>query len=189
MAGGSLTITVDDEGMLPAVIQRVLCDILVADRGKVKTTHGGNGRLAIVVPEEIFQGALALKPGGTNILAGYVAGTKVIVNVGNAGSSWLGPTIADPPGACPGDANRIAINAVATNVGANPKAITIDYANGVGLGTVDVDWGDGTTTLGAAESNAALAHTYKDVGAYVITIRDSSAPVDATAARTAIKIP
>jgi hypothetical protein len=185
---GSLTITVADQAMLPAVAQRVLCQVLEANRPKVQTRFSGNGRLALVIPEAIFPANLRLKPGGTDLVAGYVAGTDIVANVQNAGSNWLAPTM-PASGACVGDANRIAINAVATNVGANPRAITLDYANGVGLGTVNVDWGDGTSTLGAAESNAALAHTYPDVGTYVITVRDASSPSDATTAKTAIRIP
>jgi hypothetical protein len=45
-------------------------------------------------------------------------------------------------------------------VGGNPLAVTLSYANVAAAGLVNVDWGDGTVTNGAAESDAALAHTY-----------------------------
>ena len=58
-------------------------------------------------------------------------------------------------------------------MGGNPRAITLNYANVGGGGTVNIDWGDGTVTLGAAESGAA-AHTFPDVGTWNITVTDAS---------------
>jgi hypothetical protein len=188
MAGGSLTIQVTNYQQLQAVAQRVLCDIVAADRVKVRTTTGANGRLALVIPEEIFAGALTLKNGGTDILSGYVAGTNIVYNVPNFGASWIDGTMT-PVGACNADVQRVQLNSVATNVGSNPLAVTINYANFATNGTVNVYWGDGTSTLGAAESNAALAHTYPNVGTWKIRIEDASAPVDGTAAESWITIP
>jgi hypothetical protein len=188
MAGGSLTITVDDNRMFGLVAQRVLCQLTDVNRPKARTTTAANGRLALVLDEAIFPANLRLKPGGTDLVAGYVAGTKIVANAAPASTVAMMP-FTGAAGACAGDTNRIAINAIALNVGSNPRAVTIDYANGAGLGAVNVDWGDGTTTLGAAESNAALAHTYPDVGTYTITIRDASAPVDATAVQFVIVLP
>jgi hypothetical protein len=187
MAGGSLTITVDDWGMLPNVAQRVLCQLAVGNRSLVRTITGPNGRLALVIPEAAFPANLRMKAGGTDFLAGYVAGTNIFANIGNAGSNWLQASITQGV-ACSDDTNRAIINSVVLNVGGNPRAITLNYANAVGLGTVNIYWGDGTSTLGAAESNAAAAHTYPDVGTYEIRIYDASAPVDATSARTVIKL-
>jgi len=188
MAGGSLTITVNTYGQLNAAAQRVLCDILAADRGKVQTLTAANGQLALRIPEEIFQGALTLKNGGTDLLSGYVAGTNITYNVPNFGDSWVSPTIT-VSGACVGDVQRVQLNSVATNVGSNPLAVTINYANFATNGNVNVYWGDGTSTLGAAESNAALAHTYPNVGSWKIRIEDASAPADATTAESWILIP
>jgi hypothetical protein len=188
MAGGSLTITVNTYGQLFAAAQRVLCDIAAADRVKVLTVTGANGQLALRIPEEIFSGALTLKNGGSDILSGYVAGTHITYNVPNFGTSWLSPAIT-PLSACVGDVQRVQVNSVATNVGSNPLAVTINYANFATNGTVNVYWGDGTSTLGAAESNSALAHTYPNVGAWMIKIEDASAPADSTTAQSWINIP
>lgn len=185
MAGGSLTITANNYRYVQAIARRVLCQVTEANRGLVKSTTGPNGVLAIVIPEAIFPANLVLKPGGTDFLSGYVAGTNISTNVGN-GAPANGVLPFTGSGACTGDTNRIIINSFAVNVGGNPKAITMDYTNGTGLGTVNVDWGDGTSTLGAAETAAALAHTYPDVGVYTVVIRDASAPVDATAATAAV---
>jgi len=187
MAGGQLTITMDNYRQAREVAQRLICQIADANRGKIRSTTGPNGVMAFVVPEEIFPANLRVKPGGTDFLSGYVAGTKISAHIAPTGSAEMLP-FTGAAGACTGDTNRIIINAIATNVGSNPKAVTLDYLNGTGLGTVNVDWGDGTTTTGAAEANAALAHTYPDVGVYTITVRDNSAPVDATAARASVVV-
>jgi hypothetical protein len=63
------------------------------------------------------------------------------------------------------------------NVGANPLAITLVYANVVSAGTVNIDWGDGTSTAGAAESGSSN-HTYPKTGVYTITITDASSATD-----------
>jgi hypothetical protein len=74
-----------------------------------------------------------------------------------------------------------------TNVGGNPRAVTLNYANVAAAGVVNVAWGDSTFTNGAAESNAALAHTYPTTDPYgfprTVTVTDAS---DATQVASAV---
>lgn len=180
MAGGSITLNVQTYGQLPAVAQRVLCWALT-DAGKIRTTT--NGGTAIVIPEEVIagKGALVLKRGGSDIVSGYVAGTNVFASVINGGA------IEQNANTCPASTTQPTITTIATNVGSNPAAITLNYANAVGAGTVNILWGDGTSTLGAAESGASN-HTYAfGPGVYTITITDATVPADT--ASTVIKIP
>lgn len=152
MAGGSLTITADIYGQLPAIAQSVLC-WSNGNRGLVTTSSSGPVT-SIVVPEAAFGvGALLLKRGGTDLVAGYVAGTHITVNVGNGGG------IENNVNTCPARTNQPTVTTIVTNVGGNPRAITVNYANVAASGLVDIYWGDGTSTLGAAESGAA-SHTY-----------------------------
>lgn len=187
MAGGTLTITAPNYAMLQQVAQRVVC------------WAGGTGNYqlqaqiqvrpaqpipAIIVPEALFSiGALTLEPGGANLLAGYVAGTHITFAANN------GLAAAIDPNTCPAaSATPVTINSVATNVGGNPLAITLNYANFAGAGTVDITWGDGTTTAGAAESAAALAHTYPfQPGSFTIRVTDASDATQFT--QTTITIP
>lgn len=174
MAGGSLTLTVDTYGQLAAAAQRVLCWSTLDDRIRVTTSANGVGT-AIVVPEEAFGvGSLVLKRGGTDLVAGYVAGTNISFHAGN------GAAIEQNPNTCPASTNQPTITTVLTNVGGNPRAITVNYANVAAAGTVNIYWGDGTSTLGAAESGAA-SHTYAPTTAYFgtrIRIEDASVPTD-----------
>jgi hypothetical protein len=78
---------------------------------------------------------------------------------------------------CPSSVVQPTISNFVTNVGGNPLATTLHYANAVGLGTVDILWGDGPSTLGAAESGTSN-HTYPLGGVYTITVRDASTPTD-----------
>lgn len=171
---GSLTILVSTYDQLPAVAQRVLC-WAAADARRVTTSTNG-GRTSIRIPEAIFagKGALVLRRGGADLLAGYVANTDISTTVNNANVA-VGQA---PPPSCPPSTNQPTIVSITTNVGANPRAITLNYANFVGAGLVNVDWGDGTQTLGAAESNAALAHTYPTTDPYgfprTITVTDAT---------------
>lgn len=173
MAGGSLTITVDTYAQLAAPAQRVQCWMAAANRGQMKTTTSAGPNTAIVVPEEYFGGgALNLKVGGANIVAGYVAGTNITFNAGN------GAAIETDANTCPSTAQQPTVTTIATNVGGNPRAITVNYTNFVGNGTVNIYWGDGTSTLGAAESGAAN-HTYAPTTAPFgtrIRIEDASVP-------------
>lgn len=171
MAGGSLTITADIYPQLEDVAQRILC-WAAADKGKIQTTSAGSVT-AFRIPEEVFagKGALVLKRGGTDLVSGYVAGTNIVVNAGN------GSAMGQNPATCPASTNEPTISTVVSNVGGNRLAITLNYANVALSGTVDIFWGDGTSTLGAAESGAAN-HTYPNDGVYTITISDVTVPTD-----------
>jgi hypothetical protein len=180
MAGGSLTLSVSTYPQLQQVAQRVLCWVAVANRPRVKTVSSVPF-LSIVVPEEAFgAGSLVLRRGGTDLVAGYVAGTHISYTTGNANVA-----VGQEPVGCPASTNQPTINSMATNVGGNPLAVTLNYANVAAAGTVNVAWGDGTFTLGAAESNAALAHTYPNAGSipYTVTVTDAS---DATQLATSV---
>lgn len=152
---GSLTIFTSDYNQLQQVTQRVLC-WAGADAWRVETVTTPN--TAVRIPEAIFsgKGALVLRRGGTDLLSGYVAGTDITATVNNA-TTAVGQS---PVPTCPASTNQPTIVSMTTNVGGNPRAVTLNYANVAAAGLVNVDWGDGTSTNGAAESNAALAHTY-----------------------------
>lgn len=176
---GSLTILVSNYQQLQQVAQRVLC-WAGTDARRVETSTLG-GTTAIRVPEAIFsgKGALPLRRGGTDLLAGYVAGTDISTTVNNANVA-----VGQTPVTCPASTNQPTILSMATNVGGNPLATTLNYANFAGAGTVNVSWGDGTFTNGAAESNAALAHTYPARATqYTVTVTDAT---DATQFATAV---
>lgn len=180
MAGGSLTISVSTYPQLQQVAQSVLCWVSAVNRFGVRTIST-TPNLSIRVPEELFgAGSLVLRRGGTDLVAGYVAGSHVTYTVSNANVA-----VGQDANTCPARTNQPTINSMATNVGANPLAVTLNYANVAAAGTVNVFWGDGTSTLGAAESNAALAHTYPNAGniPYTVTVVDAS---DATQFATAV---
>lgn len=179
MAGGSLTISVSTYAQLQQVAQRVLCWVAAVNRPRVRTTSNVPFT-SIVVPEEAFgAGALVLRRGGTDLVAGYVAGTHISYTTGNTNVA-----VGQDPSTCPASTNQPTIVSMATNVGGNPLAVTLNYANFATAGTVNVFWGDGTSTLGAAESDAALAHTYPNAGGipYTVTVTDAT---DATQTATA----
>lgn len=180
MAGGSMTITVPDYQMLQQVAQRVTCwagGVGGADTRRIQIVTVTPGPAAIRIPEEIFaaHGALALEPGGADILSGYVAGTNVSFSAGNGTAAFQNPNT------CAADAAQApTISTIAMNVGGNPLAITLNYANFTGAGTVNITWGDGTATNGAAESGASN-HTYPSrPGNFVIRVADASAPTTFT---------
>lgn len=169
MAGGSLTISVSTYAQLQQVAQRVLCWTTDDLAPRITSTVPF---ASVYVPEEKFgAGALVLRRGGTDLVSGYVAGTHVTYTVSNANVA-----VGQDANTCPASTNQPTINSMTTNVGSNPRAVTLDYANVALAGTVNVAWGDGTFTLGAAESNAALAHTYPNAGAipYTVTVTDAS---------------
>lgn len=177
---GSLTILTSDYQQLQQVAQRVTCWAGTDALRVVTSTLGG--RTAIVIPEAIFaaHGALVLRRGGTDLLSGYVAGTDISTTVNNANTA-----VGQTPTTCPASTNQPTIVSMTTNVGSNPFAVTLNYANFAAAGTVSVNWGDGTVQTGQAESNAALAHTYPAGGvgfARVVTVTDES---DATQFATA----
>lgn len=183
MAGGSLTLLVDAFAKAPPIAQRLMCWVLAANRANIAYVPvAPGGMMGFRVREEDFNGALVLKRGGTNLVAGYVAGTHVVLNVSNGDGIAQGAVPA-----CPASTNQPTTTgtAVVLNVGGNPRAITLNYANVGGAGLVNIFWGDGTSTLGAAESGAAN-HTYPDVGVWTIQVVDAT---DATQiAEFAIKI-
>lgn len=176
MAGGSLTITVDSSFKLQQVCQRVLCWMTLDAAAQVLNSLG-SGLFGVRIPEEAFgAGALVLKRGGTDLVSGYVAGSHIVYDAAN------GQAIGRTPVTCPASTNQPTTTGsppVVTNVGGNPKVITLNYANVGGGGTVNIYWGDGTATMGAAESGAPN-HTYPDAGgiSYKIRVEDASAPVE-----------
>jgi hypothetical protein len=174
MAGGSLTITADTYAQLQSVAQRVLC-WATTDAGKVTTITGaGSGTsTAIYIPEAVFsgKGSLVLKRAGTDLVSGYVAGTHITYNAGN------GAAMDQNSNTCPASTAQPTVTTFVTNVGSVPLATTLTYANVAASGTVNILWGDGTSTLGAAESGASN-HTYTLSGTYNITIQDASVTTD-----------
>lgn len=184
MAGGSLTITVPTYAMLTQVAQRVTCwagGVGHADTRRVQIVSVTPGPAAIRIPEEIFaaHGALALEPGGADILSGYVAGTAITFNAAN------GAAVAQDPNTCAASAAQPTVTTIAMNVGGNPLQITLNYTN-TANGTVDIFWGDGTSTLGAAEAGASN-HTYPNPGVFTIRVADASVP--ATFIETTVYVP
>jgi hypothetical protein len=173
MAGGSLTVTMDINSQAPAVAQRILCQLTNGNKQYLRTDTGRGSAIAFVLPEERFPANILLKRGGTDLLAGYVAGTNITYHVSN------GNAIEQNVNTCPSSASQPTTTApvFVTNVGGVPLATTLTYANLGGAGTVNINWGDQTSTLGAAESGSAN-HTYPNNGVYTITITDAS---DATA--------
>jgi hypothetical protein len=173
MAGGSLTVTVDVYNQAPAVAQRILCQMSAANRPFLRTDRAASGTIAFVLPEERFPANLLLKRLGTDLLSGYVAGTNITVNAGN------GAAIEQNVNTCPASTNQPTTTgaAVNLNVGGNPLAISLVYANLGGAGTVNIFWGDGTSTLGAAESGTS-PHTYTLTGVYRIQVVDATVSTD-----------
>lgn len=173
MAGGSLTVTVDVYNQAPAVAQRILCQMSAANRPFLRTDRAASGTIAFVLPEERFPANILLKRGGTDLLSGYVAGTNISFTVGN------GNAIEQNANTCPASTNQPTTtgNAVNLNVGGNPLAISLVYANTGGNGTVNIFWGDGSSTLGAAESGTS-AHTYVLTGVYKIQVVDATSSSD-----------
>lgn len=181
MAGGTISISVDSYGQLKAVAQRVLCWALT-DKGKVRIdTQGANPK--VVIPEEIIggKGSLVLKRGGTDLVAGYVAGT----NIGFAFGNNALPMEQDV-NTCPSSASQPNATSIATGVGGVPLATTLTYANLGGAGTVNIAWGDGTTTAGAAESGTSNK-TYSYPGEYTVVITDASVGTDI--GRAVVRVP
>jgi hypothetical protein len=131
----------------------------------------GNNLFGIRIPEEAFgAGAFVLKRGGTDLVSGYVAGSHIVYDAAN------GQSIAQNANTCAASTNQPTTTGtppVVLNVGGNPRAITLNYANVAAAGTVNIVWGDGTSTLGAAESGAAN-HTYPDVGVWQVTVTDAT---------------
>lgn len=182
MAGGSLTITAPDYATLQTIAQRVTCWAGGVGASTIqRQIQILSNTPAIVIPEALFSiGALVLEPGGTDLFTGYVPGTNVTFNAVNGTAAFQNPNT------CAADAAQPVITTIAMNVGSNPLAITLNYTN-TGNGTVDITWGDGTSTLGAAEAGAA-AHTFPyRPGTYTVRVADASVP--ATFVQTQIFVP
>lgn len=182
MAGGSLTITVPTYAALQTVAQRVMCWAGgVAGINNTRQIQILSTTPAIVIPEALFSiGALVLEPGGADLLSGYVAGTHITFAANNGTAAY------QDPNTCAASAAQPTITTIAMNVGGNPLAITLNYTN-TANGTVDITWGDGTSTLGAAESGAA-AHTFPyRPGTYTVRVADASVP--ATFVETQVFVP
>jgi len=98
-----------------------------------------------------------------------VAGTNITFAANN------GTVAFKDPNTCAADnAQSPTISTITMNVGGNPLAITLNYANFAGNGTVNITWGDGTSTNGAAESGASN-HTYPyRPGTFTIRVTDAS---------------
>lgn len=173
MAGGSLTVTMDINSQAPAVAQRMLCQITGTNDQYLRTDTGRGSAIAFVLPEEYFPANMLFKRGGDDVLAGYVAGTHITYHVTN------GNAIEQNPNTCPASTNQPTTTApvFVTNVGGNPLATTLTYANVALAGLVDINWGDQTSTLGAAESGSAN-HTYPNNGIYTITVTDATSATD-----------
>lgn len=170
---GSLTVTVDIYNQAPAVAERLLCWLsTAANKAAMKTDRAVSGTIGFVIPEANFGvGALNLMRGGPDLVSGYVAGSNITYNAGNA------LAVETNANTCPSSASQPTTSAFATNVGANPLAVTLTYANVTLSGVVNIFWGDGTSTLGAAESGTA-AHTYPRTAVYNIRIVDASVSTD-----------
>lgn len=182
MAGGSLTITVPSYSVLQTVTQRVTCWAGgVAGINNQRQIQIQSWNNSIRIPEELFSiGALVLEPGGADLLAGYVAGTHITFAANN------GTAAARNPNTCPADSAQPTITTIAMNVGGNPLQITLNYTN-TANGTVDITWGDGTSTLGAAESGASN-HTYPyRPGTFTVRVADASVPT--TFVETQVYVP
>lgn len=172
MAGGSLTITADTYYKLTAVAESVLCWTAAANDRNVVIQHGvGSAPFSVRIPEESFgAGSLILKRGGTDLVAGYVAGTHIVVDAAN------GQGISLNANTCPARTPQPTTTGTPVVV-SNVRTIALTYANAAGAGTVNIFWGDGTSTLGAAESGTSN-HTYPDVGTWTVQVVDATSSAD-----------
>jgi hypothetical protein len=179
---GSLTITVPTYAALQTVAQRVTCWAGgVAGINNQRQIQIKSTTPAIVIPEALAAiGPLVLEIGGTDLWAGYVPGTNITFAANNGTATYVNPNT------CAASPAQPLITTIAMNVGSNPLAITLNYTN-TGAGTVDITWGDGTSTLGAAESGAA-AHTFPYRPA-TFTVRVADASVPATFVETQVYVP
>ena len=176
MPGGSLTITVPSYEALKQVAASITCwagGPAGANVRQISTTSAsGPVPLAFVIPEALWSiGALNLKRGGANIVSGLAAGSNTTYYAGN------GLVIDTDAVTCPARTNQPTVTSFTTNVGGNPLATSLVYANVAAAGTVNIYWGDGTSTLGAAESGTE-AKTYSNRGIFTIRIEDASTPAN-----------
>ncbi len=182
MAGGSLTITVPTYATLQTVAQRVTCWAGgVAGINNQRQIQIKSTTPAIVIPEALAAiGALVLEVGGADLWSGYVPGTHITFNANNGTATYQNPNTCAASPALP------SLGAVTMNVGSNPLAINVAWLN-TGNGTVDITWGDGTSTLGAAEDSNAN-HTYPFRPA-TFTVRVADASVPTTYVETQVYVP
>lgn len=184
MAGGSLTFTVDTYAQLQSVAQRVLCQVAAGNRNLVQlnSAAGAGAGWGVTIPEAAIPAALVLKRAGTDYGTSgtFVASSNMVANAGNGLSMVLNVNT------CPASTNQPTVTSFITDVGGNPLATTLTYANVGGAGTVNIDWGDGTQTNGAAESGS-VNHTYPRNGVFTITITDASSPADS--GQTIVQVP
>ena len=176
MPGGTLKITAATYDATALVARRVVC-WAGADATKLRTDSSG-AITAVVIPEEIMagKGALVLRRGGTDLVAGFVPGSQVTTNLTNATGAMSQPQNATTQ-VCTASTTQPTFSNVTMNVSGNPLQITLAYANVAAAGTVNITWGDGTSTNGAAESGTAN-HTYPKPGVYTITITDATVGTD-----------
>ncbi len=172
MPGGTITVTADTYEQLGPLTQRILCWALT-DRHKIRLDT--QGRLpAVVIPEEVIagKGALITRRAGTDLVSGYVASSHVVVAGQGPQASGLNVNTC-----LPAVTNQPIITAITQNQGGVPRQVRVAYANVAAAGVVNINWGDGQVTNGAAESGTS-DHVYANYGTYKITITDAS---DATA--------
>ncbi len=170
MAGGSLTISVSSYAQLKQVAQAVTCwaggpgGTLVR---QISTTSNGPVT-AIRIPEELNTiGALTLKRGGANLWSGYIVGSDAVYNAAN------GTVMGINANTCPARTDQPTV----TSFAVAGTTATMVYANVAAAGTVDIFWGDGLSTLGAAESGTEV-HAYGRKGTFTVTITDVSTPAN-----------
>jgi|SRR5688572_7270129 len=179
---GSLTITVPTYAALQTVAQRVTCWAGgVAGINNVRQIQIKSTSPAIVIPEALAAiGPLVLEVGGADLWSGYVPGTDITYAANNGTATYQNPNT------CAASPAQPVLGAVTMNVGSNPLAVNVAWTN-TANGTVDISWGDGTTTAGAAESSNAN-HTYPFRPA-TFTVRIADATVPATYVETQIYVP
>jgi hypothetical protein len=180
MPGGTLTITVPNYAMLEQVAASITCWAGGPAGTNVRlistTSSAGPVPLAFVIPEALWSiGALTLKRAGTNIMSGLVAGSHTSYFAGN------GLAMNTDSDTCPARTNEPTI----TSITPTGLSVSMVYANVVAAGTVDIFWGDGTSTLAAAESGTEV-HVYAHSGVFTITISDVSIPANSASSTIAI---
>lgn len=168
-----IRITVDTYEQLSPVLERVMC-WAAADKPKIQVDTQGP-LPTVVIPDAVpaGKGTLLLRRGGTDLAAGHTPGVWTTVNGAGEQASAINANT------CPASTNQPVVTGVTKNVGGNPLAITLAYANVATNGTVDILWGDGTSTLAAAESGTANK-TYRVPGVYKVRVQDQSAPANFT---------
>lgn len=172
MPGGTLTITVPNYAMLEQVGAAITCwagGVGAASTRLIGTTTvAGPVSTAFVIPEALWSiGALALKRAGANIVAGLVAGSHTTYFAGN------GLAMDTDANTCPARTDEPTI----TSITPTGLSVSMVYANVVAAGTVNIFWGDGTSTLAAAESDTEV-HVYPYSGVFMIRIEDVSVPAN-----------